>query len=197
MNPNIQFPEQVILLDAAFLQDTLHSIHRIMSERLGRTLPPLDLPTWLTCLLLDAGVRNTDNEVQVLVADESKHRTTWTTCQPDHPEAIDGKACHTALGELAFSVVSGESLTDAHSLYRDLMRLVLNDHGVKKMLLIPNTTNNELQATLQQLQKELGTWNANLYGCFLDTSSHTPLYEQLPLVYSLAHAWGIRAEELT
>ena len=195
METNIRFPEQVILLDADFLHETISDIHRILSEKLGRTLPPLDVASWLTCLLLDAGVRGTGNEVQAIVAG-SRHNTAWPCCLPGKPAEIDGQACRTALGELSFSVVSAEGLAATDALYSDLTGLVLNDPAVKTLLLVSARSNEALDATLQQLQKTLGTWNCHVYACTLQMSGRQLLCEQLPITYSLAHAWGIRADEL-
>ena len=55
MNTDIKFAANVILIDTEFLNNTIHEIRQVLSERIGRPLPPLDLVQWATCLLLDGG----------------------------------------------------------------------------------------------------------------------------------------------
>ena len=69
------------------------------------------------------------------------------------PEPVDGKACRTALGELSFSVVSAEGLASSQNLYEDLMRLVLNDTAVKRLLLVPAPGKDDWAETLSALSE--------------------------------------------
>lgn len=72
-NTELKFSERVILLDVAFLNRTVGMVQEVMSARLGRPLPKLDLAAWLDCLLLDAGIRDFSSaEVQVLLAMERR-----------------------------------------------------------------------------------------------------------------------------
>ena len=106
MDTNVKFPEYVVLVDAAFLQSAVRDVRRVMSLRLGRQFPLLDLPMWLTCLLLDAGVRGADNEVQILLADSDGRQGAWEACHPSTPGEVDGKACRTAGAERCFGKAS-------------------------------------------------------------------------------------------
>ena len=71
MNINWKFAEYVILLDSSFLRQTVRMVKEVMTARLSRPLPPLDLVAWFDCLLLDAGLRGKDYEVQVLLTHEA------------------------------------------------------------------------------------------------------------------------------
>ena len=200
MNTNVEFPEYVILADTAFLQDTVQDVRNIMSLRLGRQLPLLDLSLWFTCLLLDAGVRGTDHDVQILLADGSGRQDAWQASLPAGPAEVDGKACRTALGELAFSVVSAEGLASSSNLYRDLMRLVLNDASVSRLLLVPAPGKDNWPDTLAAVRDDLGLNDRDLMDrvCLfgLEPPSQPLPCPWLPLVYPLAHTLGIREDEL-
>ena len=67
MENNVKFSKNVILVDVSFLDETVSDIKSFLGERLGRTLPDVDLPAWLSYLALDAGLREGDNEIQVLL----------------------------------------------------------------------------------------------------------------------------------
>ena len=199
MDTNVKFPEYVVLVDAAFLQSAVRDVRRVMSLRLGRQLPLLDLPMWFTCLLLDAGVRGADNEVQILLADSDGRQGAWEACHPSTPGEVDGKACRTALGELSFSVVSAEGLASSQNLYHDLMRLVLNDASVRRLLLVPAPGKDDWQDVLPQMQQDLGLTNQDLAErvCLfsLEPPRQTLPCPWLPLVYSLAHVFGMQEDE--
>ena len=66
MEKNITFAPNVLLLDTAFVNDTVYKSRQFLSERLGRELPETDLIDWLICLGLDGGLRGQENELQVL-----------------------------------------------------------------------------------------------------------------------------------
>ena len=200
MDKNVKFPEYVVLVDTAFLQRVVRDVRTVMSGRLGRQLPPLDLPLWLTCLLLDAGVRGADNNVQILLADGSGKPEGWEACCPSSRAEVDGKACRTALGELSFSVVSAEGLASSQNLYEDLMRLVLNDTAVKRLLLVPAPGKDDWAETLSALQKDLGLTGQDLDARVCLFGMEPPRQALpcpwLPLAYPLAHTLGIREDEL-
>ena len=86
-NNKVKFAENVILLDAAFLNEVVAGIRTWMEGELDRTLPLLDLPGWLNLLALDAGIRAEENDIQViLVYDEpNKNRK---CCEPSGLSAL-------------------------------------------------------------------------------------------------------------
>ena len=79
---DIKFAEHVVLLDVAFLKGMVRGVREVMARKLGRELPPLDLVEWITCLLLDAGVRGGGNEVQVLLVQAGKQGGELDGCLP-------------------------------------------------------------------------------------------------------------------
>ena len=86
-----------------------HSIIKsFLGERLGRTLPDVDLPAWLSYLALDAGLREGDNEIQVLLV-HGGEVSALPHCRPADLKELDGVACRTPLGEFAFSRVNTRS----------------------------------------------------------------------------------------
>lgn len=197
---NVKFPQYVVLIDGAFLRETVGIVRQVMGDRLGRALPLLDLPEWLTCLLLDAGVRGEGHEVQVLLVEEDKLQAVWTDCSPALPAEVDGKACRTALGELAFSVVSSEELATTQHLYCDLAALVLNDPAVELLLLVPAAGEDRLREALVQLQKDMGREAGSIeqrarWFCMAPPHGALPC-PWLPLAYSFMHTLGIGEDEL-
>ena len=50
MNDEIKFPANVILIDVAFLNETVCSAKNFLENKLGRKLPDIDLPPPLISL---------------------------------------------------------------------------------------------------------------------------------------------------
>jgi len=141
-NTEIKFSENVVLLDVAFLNGWVSNVRQIMGERLGRELPRLDLVEWLTCLLLDAGVRGEGNEVQVLLLHAADGDKKLACCVPDSLAELDGKACATPLGEFSFACVT----------------LLLNSENLKTLLLLPSAevADEKLEDLMVQAKKDMG-----------------------------------------
>ena len=57
MEDKIKFPANVILIDVAFLNEVVYGAKNFLEGKLGRKLPDVDLPAWLSYLALDAGLR--------------------------------------------------------------------------------------------------------------------------------------------
>ncbi len=136
MENKIRFSENVILMDVAFLNEMVCGGKRFLEDKLGRELRRIDLPSWLSYMALDAGIRGSDNELQVLlVHNEDTYRL--ECCEPAGLKQLDAQACRTSLGEFAFSCVTPAKITSCEELFLDLMTLALDSSDVKCLLLLP------------------------------------------------------------
>ena len=201
MDTNWKFAEYVILLDSAFIRQTVRMIREVMASRLGRPLPPLDLVAWLDCLMLDAGHREKDAEVQVLLT-HNAGVDSLGGCVPSALSQLDGQACRTSLAEYAFYAVGTEGMADADDLYCDLLRLVLNDTRIKKRLLVPAPSLNDrrMNELMRKVWKEMDSRAEDVAGQTVWFRMEAPADELAcgwcPVVPSLAHVLGIRGEEM-
>ncbi len=138
MENNMKFLKNVMLIDTAFLNETVYKIKARLGEKLGRPLPKIDLPAWLSYLSLDAGLRNDDNEIQVLLVRDASSSNELNDCEPSSLEQLNGKACRTSLGEFQFSVVSTvPGIVSVEQLYLDLVTLILDAKEVDLLMLLP------------------------------------------------------------
>ena len=48
MEDKIKFPANVILIDVAFLNEVVNGAKNFLEGKLGRKLPDVDLPAWLS-----------------------------------------------------------------------------------------------------------------------------------------------------
>lgn len=207
-NPKIDFSKQVILLDAAFINQSAAGLRRFLSEKLGRTLPPLDLPGWLNYVALDGGLapEGGNHEIQVIVvhpegADGLEH------CLPADLKEVDGRACRTPLGELAFHSVSPAGITDTEHLYLDLLQIALDSDTIEHLLLLPHESAygdrvDEALRKASEKKEEACQKGETAKGCrqvmrfVMQQPDSELLYPYDFAGFALMRAWGISADEL-
>ena len=201
MDANWKFAEYVILLDSVFIRQTVRMMSEVMASRLGRPLPPLDLVAWLDGLMLDAGFRGKNAEVQVLLTHDAG-ADSLDGCVPSSLSQLDGQACRTSLGEYVFYAVGTEGMAESDDLYCDVLRLVLNDMRIKKRLLVPATSLDDGRVTglMRKVWKEMDCCAEDVAGqtvCFrLEAPAGELACDWCSVVPSLAHVLGIRGEEV-
>lgn len=177
-------------------------VREVMSARLGRPLPVLDLVAWLDCLLLDAGIRDFSSaEVQVLLV-QGTDGDALSACVPSLLSDLDGKACRTGLAEYVFSVVPTENMATAEALYQDLLALVLNNTSVRQALLVPAMSADEEKLNevtgevLRERRKVVKEQEVQVVWFRMEAPAFPSVGQWCPVVPSLAHVLGLREEEL-
>lgn len=201
-NAELKLSERVILVDVSFLNRTVGMVREVMSARLGRPLPMLDLAAWLDCLLLDAGIRDFSSaEVQVLLS-HGAEGDALEACMPSLLSDLDGKACRTALAEYVFSVVPAENMVAAETLFQDLLALVLNNASVRQLLFVPALASDEeklcgvMADVLRDRKGHVGGGDVQAVWFRMEAPASPLVCQWCPVVPSLAHVLGIRSEEL-
>lgn len=198
MESEIKFLKKVLLVDVAFLNDMVYNVTEFLSERLGRELPKLDLPGWLSYLALDAGLREGDNEIQVLlIHNGTAHQL--KCCEPSDLESLHGMACRTPLGEFVFSVVSSSGMVSDEELFVDLMSLALDSADVERLMLVPfqATYGEKVEEKLRQFFRDRKSEEQGKAVYFTMQEPLQPILCQWDFVnFSLMHALGIKSDEL-
>lgn len=199
MEKNITFAPNVLLLDVAFLNDTVYRSKRMLVEKLGRELPDTDLVDWLICLALDGGLRGEGHALQVLLVTDEGIRT-LQGCTPGSLDELDGKACQTPLGEFSFSVVPSAGLVSRADLFNELVKLALDAKEVERLLLVPHfyEYGERLAKALHDFSLEAEDEEAlGKALCFLLEEPDESLSCRTDLItYSLMHVWGIAPDDL-
>lgn len=136
MEDKVKFSENVILIDITFLNEIAYDAKRFFGAGLGRELSDVDLPAWLSYLALDAGLREGDNEIQVLLVHDDASGI-LKCCVPSELDKLNGMACRTPLGEFLFASVPASGMVSCEELYLDLMNLALDSSEVKRLMLVP------------------------------------------------------------
>lgn len=198
MEDKVKFSENVMLIDVAFLNEMVHNVKTFMSEKIGRELPDLDLPAWLSYLALDAGLRGADNEIQVLMLHDGTS-TDLTCCMPSNLKQLDGMACRTPLGEFSFVSVSAADIVSCEQLFFDLMNLALHSSEVKRLMLVPfhPLYGYRVEEVLRKFFEGKNEEECSKAIYFVMEDPLQPILCPWDfVVYSIAEAFGIQSDEL-
>lgn len=200
MENDIKFASNVILVDVSFLNVTASEIKSFASRQLGRKLPDVDLPTWLSYLTLDAGLHDGNNEIQVLLVHDGK-TSSLSCCRPSDLEELDGMACRTPLGEFTFSYVTAAGITSSADLFLDLMDLAWDAENVELLALVPfhgqyaDWVEDELWRLSSKKMQRARRAFRTVY--FTASSPKNPIpCRHISAFYSLSYALGIQPGEL-
>ena len=104
INP-AQWSENVIIADADFVDKVAFDLIVNFERMLMRRVPKADLARWIDCIALDGGIREGENEVQVVLI-HNKENTELENFTPAHyKEELDGKAFKDHLGEFSIYIL--------------------------------------------------------------------------------------------
>ena len=166
----------VILVDADYVDRVAFDLIVNFERMLERPIPKADLSHWLVCVALDGGLKEGDNDVQVVFVHGKGKRGMDNFMPSDFASEIDGKAFRDArLGEFKLSAVQEEELADAGNLFLQSLAVLTDEKNVGRPIVVPD---GEKDITLLAMEPQPGRG-----------------FRQEILGYSLMSAMGIRGEE--
>ena len=196
MNNPIQetrWSENVILVDADYVDKVAFNLIVNFERMLGRRIPQADIARWIDCVALDGGIREGEHETQVVLIHQ-KGKLGLENFVPSAYKELDGKAFKDHLGEFAINAYPIEPIA-GEDFFTEILELVTAQKEVKRVMVIPNleeeTIYNKVREALRQVDDE--EKRVTLFAM-------QPLpggnYRQEILGYSLMAALGIRSEEI-
>ena len=196
MNNPIQetrWSENVILVDADYVDKVAFNLIVNFERMLGRRIPQADIARWIDCVALDGGIREGEHETQVVLIHQ-KGKQGLENFAPSAYEELYGKAFKDHLGEFAINAYPIEPIA-GEDFFTEVLELVTAQKEVKRVMVIPNleeeTIYNKVREALRQVDDE--EKRVTLFAM-------QPLpggnYRQEILGYSLMAALGIRSEEI-
>ncbi|MGN1228638.1 MAG: DUF6621 family protein [Prevotella sp.] len=191
---NRKLSPNVILADADYIDKVAFDLSVNFERMLGRRIPPADMARWVDCIALDGGIREGDNEVQVILV----HERTTSALENFRPSSIkgdlDGKAFKDHLGEFCISAIAVEdSMVDKEHLFCDSLMHVCSQPEVRRVMVIPNgeTYYDGVRRALKDADDE------KRITVFAMQPMPGGNFWQEILGYSLMNALGIRGEEVS
>ena len=184
-----KWEENVILVDADYVDKVAFDLIVNFERMLGRRIPQADMAQWLECVALDGGLREGDHQTQVVLLHKQQKMENFA---PSSLDDLDGKAFKGRLGEFLISCVKVEDLTTMNDLFVDSMQVLANAQEVKRLIVVPNAEHiyNKVREGLRHADDEKR----------ITVLAMQPMeggnFRQEILGYSLMAALGIRADEI-
>lgn len=195
MEENTHWSENIIIADADYIDKVAFNLIVNFERMIGRMIPPADLAHWLDCIALDGGVREGENEIQVVLIHE-KGKSELTNFRPaKYTEELDGKAFKDHLGEFSITVLEVEEIVSKTQFINDILGAAAIQKGVKRIMVVPDgedgVTYQQLRGSLQHVEDE-----DKRITMFAMQPMPGGNFRQEILGYSLMAALGIRSDEL-
>ena len=194
INQPVKWSENVIIVDAEYLDHVVFNLTVNFERMLGRRIPPADLAKWIDCVALDGGMRPGAHETQVVLIHEKDAAGLQYFVPSEYQTSLNGKAFKDQLGEFVISAVPVESMTTKNDLLLDVVSLTLPEKDVKRIMIIPNGEDEDL---CRQLRNQLQQADEDKH---ITVLAMEPIvggnFKQEILGYSLLQALGIRADEI-
>ena len=196
MNNNeqdIKWSKNVILVDADYVDKVAFNLIVNFERMLGRRIPQADFARWIDCVALDGGIREGEQETQVVLL-HSAQKQQMENFVPGKFEDLSSKAFKDHLGEFLINAYPVEDIVGSEQQFCDMLQLVCGQKDVKRIIIIPDLEQgiiyNKVRATLRQVDDEkritlldmqsMGNWN----------------FREDYLGYSLLAALGISSDEI-
>lgn len=192
INP-AQWSENVIIADADFVDKVAFDLTVNFERMLMRRVPKADLARWIDCIALDGGIREGENEVQVVLI-HNKENTELENFTPAHyKEELDGKAFKDHLGEFSINTYPVEELVSKADFIAEAAQIACSQKEVKRVMVVPDDeeTYAKVRHALKRIDDE---------GKYITLFAMQPMeggnFRQEILGYSLMSALGINGEEI-
>lgn len=179
----------VIIIDSDYIDNVASDFSKNFENMLNRQIPKADLPLWLDCISLDAGIEPGKNDIQTIFIYSSNELKSFSPSKIS--EEIDGKAFIDNLGEFTMEAYKVEQdVTTIGDQFADTISVLLNAESVKKILIIPNMElyGEKIKRTLEENKDK----DVVLFS-ILPQAEQGFTCQQLG--FSVLHALGIRGEE--
>lgn len=196
MNTNVsneKWKPNVILADADFIDSVAFNLIVNFERMIGRRIPQADLARWIDCIALDGGLRDGDNETQVVLIHRKETAQLKNFTPGNLAAELDGKAFKDNLGEFLISTIAIENdLPSGDDLFVESLKVIGNAAEVKRLMVVAADDN---YAMVKDVLR-----HADDEKCITTVFSMQPMpggnFRQEILGYSLMNALGIKSCEL-
>lgn len=179
-----------VVIDAEYADAVAADLAAHFARELKRRIPPADVCDWLTCLVLDAGLRPGAHEINVSWLHEAATPRLRSMAVQGAAYDFSPLCFNNALGAFCLNAYPVETeLTDKAAFFRESVLALAAMERVERILLVPGAEvgGSELLADVPPQT------NVTL---FMMSPAPAGSGRVEHLGYSLTHALGVRGEEL-
>lgn len=195
MNENNHWSENIIIADADYIDKVAFELSVNFERMIGRRIPKADLARWLDCIALDGGLREGENEVQVVLIHDKGDKAFENFAPSDYAGELNGKAFKDHLGEFIITTLEVEDIVTRTQFINDIVGAACVQENVKRIMIVPDgedgVTYDQLRGALSHVSDD--TKRITMFAMQPMTGGN---FRQEILGYSLLNALGIKPEEI-
>ena len=191
----MQTSENVIIIDADYADSVAFDLTVNFERMLERRIDKADLPLWLDCVALDGGLREGENNVQVVLIHEKNSRKLDNFAPADYADELDGKAFTDRLGEFVIAAPPVEQMVSKDELMLDIVGTVCQRSEVRRIMVVPNAEEGTIYDDLRETLRRTADDDKRIT-LFAMQPMPGGNFRQEILGYSLMAALGIRGDEI-
>lgn len=190
----ILWPENVVIADAGYIDRVAFDLTVNFERMLGRRIPKADMARWADCVALDGGLREGDNEIQVVLLHDKQKAAFDNFLPASFKDDLSSTAFKDQLGEFTFTSLPYEDVVSADDQLLDIIETVSHKETVRRLMIIPDADRADLWNAIAHVLRDVSEDKRTTLFAMQPMPGGN--FRQEILGYSLMQALGIRGEEL-
>lgn len=194
---NIKMSENVIIVDADYIDDVAFNLTLNFERMLDRRIPAADFSQWIVNIALDGRMKPGNHETQVVVLHDKGKQQLDNYVPSSLGQELDKQAFKDeTLGEFIINTIAtGGKVTEKDEVMLDFLKIVLSHKEVSRIMIVPNAEDGNIYNLLRNALRDID-----------DEEKHVTLFAMQPmeggnfkqqiLGYSIINAMGITADEI-
>lgn len=194
---NIKMSENVIIVDADYIDDVAFNLTLNFERMLDRRIPAADFSQWIVNIALDGRMKPGNHETQVVVLHDKGKRQLDNYVPSSLGQELDKQAFKDeTLGEFIINTIAtGGKVTEKDEVMLDFLKIVLSHKEVSRIMIVPNAEDGNIYNLLRNALRDVD-----------DEEKHVTLFAMQPmeggnfkqqiLGYSIINAMGITSDEI-
>ncbi len=184
----------VILVDADYVDKVAFNLIVNFERMIGRRIPQADFAKWIDCVALDGGIREGEQETQVILLHDKQKNAMDNFTPGNFKEELNGKAFKDHLGEFVINAYPVEDIVGGEQQFIGTLQMVCTQKEVKRVMVIPNAEDPNIYNKVREALRK--TDDDKRITVFAMQPMPGGNFQQEILGYSLMAALGIRSDEI-
>lgn len=194
---NIKMSENVIIVDADYIDDVAFNLTLNFERMLDRRIPAADFSQWIVNIALDGRMKPGNHETQVVVLHDKGKRQLDNYVPSSLGQELDKQAFKDeTLGEFIINTIAtGGKVTEKDEVMLDFLKIVLSHKEVSRIMIVPNAEDGNIYNLLRNALRDVDDEekHVTLFAMQLMEGGN---FKQQILGYSIINAMGITADEI-
>ena len=195
LNREAKWSENVVLVDADYVDSVAFNLIVNFERMIGRRIPQADIAKWLDCVALDGGIRDGENEIQVILIHQKDKQQMDNFVPGNYANDLSEKAFKDHLGEFTINAYQAEGFAKVGDFFNEALELILTQKNIKRLMVIPNAEDASIYNKVREALRRADDDDKRIT-VFTMQPNAGGNYRQEILGYSLMAALGIKADEI-